>query len=154
MVISRGKHLTALVLCLAVLVGACSGGGETEDRSQTSLDDAVEQLEQMGTLRYLIAAPSSGECKVLANRDDESLLPLASVFKMYVLGALVDAVRSGEISWDDPVQIRHEFDSLGVLFGEVVLEDAGGGCPSERSVGSVVIVEVDEPVVGGSALGF
>ena len=44
--------------------------------------------------------------------------------------------------------------SLGVLFGEVVLEDAGGGCPSERSVGSVVIVEVDEPVVGGSALGF
>ena len=43
---------------------------------------------------------------------------------------------------------------LGVLFGEVVLEDAGGGCPSERSVGSVVIVEVDEPVVGGSALGF
>ena len=44
--------------------------------------------------------------------------------------------------------------TLGVLFGEVVLEDAGGGCPSERSVGSVVIVEVDEPVVGGSALGF
>ena len=43
---------------------------------------------------------------------------------------------------------------LVVLFGEVVLEDAGGGCPSERSVGSVVIVEVDEPVVGGSALGF
>ena len=43
---------------------------------------------------------------------------------------------------------------LAVLFGEVVLEDAGGGCPSERSVGSVVIVEVDEPVVGGSALGF
>ena len=36
---------------------------------------------------------------------------------------------------------------LVVLFGEVVLEDAGGGCPAERSVGSVVIVEVDEPVV-------
>ena len=34
-----------------------------------------------------------------------------------------------------------------MLFGEVVLEDAGGGCPAERSVGSVVIVEVDEPVV-------
>jgi len=104
--------LTALVLCLAVLVGACSGG-ETEDPSQTTFDDAVERLGQMGTLRYLIATPSSGECKVLANRDDESLLPLASVFKMYVLGALVDAVRSGEISWDDPVQIRDELASLG-----------------------------------------
>ena len=39
------------------------------------------------------------------------------------------------------------FGPLVVLFGEVVLEDAGGGCPAERSVGSVVIVEVDEPVV-------
>ena len=85
--IIRGKHLTGLVLCLAVLVGACSGG-EAEDRSKTRFDDAVERLGQMGTLRYLIAAPSSGECKVLASRDDESLLPLASVFKLYVLGAL------------------------------------------------------------------
>ena len=42
--------------------------------------------------------------------------------------------------------------SLGVLFGEVVLEDVGWGGPSERSVGSVVIVEVDEPVVGPGAL--
>ncbi len=92
-----------------MLVGACSGR-ETEDRSQTRFDDAVERLGQMGTLRYLIAAPSSGECKALANRDDESLLPLASVFKLYVLGALVDAIRSGEISWDDPVEIRDEFD--------------------------------------------
>ena len=39
-----------------------------------------------------------------------------------------------------------------MLFGEVVLEDAVGGCPSGRSVVSVVIVEVDEPVVGVGAL--
>ncbi len=42
--------------------------------------------------------------------------------------------------------------SLVVLFGEVVLEDAGWGCPSERSVVSVVIVEVDESVVCDLAL--
>ena len=119
--ISRGRYLTALVLCLALFVGACSGG-ETED----SFDDAVERLGEMGTLRYLIAAPSSGECKVLANRDDESLLPLASVFKVYVLGALVDAVRSGEISWDDPIQIRDEFDSLG---GTTASEEPGTEFP-------------------------
>jgi hypothetical protein len=41
-----------------------------------------------------------------------------------------------------------------VLFGEVVLDDADGGGPSERSVGSVVIVEVDEPEIGVSALGL
>lgn len=43
---------------------------------------------------------------------------------------------------------------LVVLFGEVLLDDAGGGCPSERSVGSVVIVEVDESDIRLGASGF
>jgi len=108
-VLARDKRLTAVVLSLALLAASCSSAG-TADRG---FDDAVEELEQMGTLRYLIATPSNGECNVLASRDDESLLPLASVFKLYVLGALVQAVDGGEITWDDPVQIRDEFDSLG-----------------------------------------
>ncbi len=41
---------------------------------------------------------------------------------------------------------------LGVLFGDVVLEDADGGGPCERSVGSVMIVEVDESFIGACAL--
>ena len=40
---------------------------------------------------------------------------------------------------------------LGVHRGEVVLEDAGWGCPAECSVGSVVIVEMHEPGVGARA---
>ena len=46
------------------------------------------------------------------------------------------------------------FDLLGVYRGEVVLEDAGWGCPAECSVGSVVIVEMHEPGVGAGPLGF
>ena len=42
--------------------------------------------------------------------------------------------------------------SLDVLFGDVVLEDADGGGPCERSVGSVMIVEVDESFIGACAL--
>ncbi len=45
-------------------------------------------------------------------------------------------------------------DRLDVHRGGVVPDDVGGCCPVERSVGSVVIVEVDEPVVGAGALGF
>ena len=41
-----------------------------------------------------------------------------------------------------------------MVYGEVVLEDADGGGPFERSVGSVVIVEVDEPGVAAGALVF
>ena len=43
---------------------------------------------------------------------------------------------------------------LDVHRGEVVLEDAGWGCPAECSVGSVVIVEMHEPGVGAGPLGF
>lgn len=49
---------------------------------------------------------------MLASQDDETLLPLASVFKLYVLGALVEAVSAGRITWDDPVTIRDGLDSL------------------------------------------
>lgn len=47
----------------------------------------------------------------------------------------------------------HVFD-LAVLRGEVVPDDADGGGPAERSVGSVVIVEVDELEVADVTLGL
>ena len=102
--VGRGKRFVAVVTCLIVAATACGGdaGG-----------DPVERLEEMGTLRYLIAAPSNGDCEVLVSQDDETLMPLASVFKLYVLGALVEAVNAGGITWDDPVTIRDELDSLG-----------------------------------------
>ena len=49
---------------------------------------------------------------------------------------------------------RTELVLLDVHRGEVVLEDAGWGCPAECSVGSVVIVEMHEPGVGAGPLGF
>jgi hypothetical protein len=115
---NRGKFPAVVVLCVAVLIGACSSdiGGR----------EAAERLQDMGTLSYLIATPSAGECEVLASRDDETLVALASVFKLYVLGALVDAVRAGRLSWDDPIQIREEFDSLG---GTTSKEEPGTELP-------------------------
>lgn len=80
----------------------------------------------MGTLRYLLATPSDGGCEALASQDDETLLPQASVFKLYVLGALVEAVGDNRITWDDPVTIRDEFDSLG---GPTAGEEPGTTLP-------------------------
>ncbi len=136
---ARQRRLTTVELCLAVVVTSCSSEGTAEGSQALSnstptvppepepepavivesnattarFDNAVDVPNEMGTLRYLIATPSNGECQALANLADESLLPLASVFKLYVLGALVHAADNGEIGWDDPVQIRDELDSLG-----------------------------------------
>ena len=53
-----------------------------------------------------------------------------------------------------PIVVVSILGGLGVYRGEVVLEDAGWGCPAECSVGSVVIVEMHEPGVGAGPLGF
>jgi len=115
--VGQGKRFVGVVLCLAALVAAC--GGEADG-------DPVERLEEMGTLRYLIAAPTDGG-QVLASQDDETLMPLASVFKLYVLGALVEAVDAGGITWDDPVRIRDELVSLGE--GPMAEEEPGSMLP-------------------------
>ena len=54
----------------------------------------------------------------------------------------------------DRLRVVVDEGDLGVHRGEVVLEDAGWGCPAECSVGSVVIVEMHEPGVGAGPLGF
>lgn len=74
--------------------------------------DAVAQLEELGTLRFLIAAPDNAQCNVLANKADSEYAPIGSMFKLYVLGALVEAIRAGDIAWDDAVVVRDELDSL------------------------------------------
>lgn len=48
------------------------------------------------------------------------------MFKLYVLGALVEAVSTGRITWDDPVTIRGALDSLG---GPTAQEEPGPRLP-------------------------
>jgi len=55
-------------------------------------------------------------------------LAIGSTFKLWVLGALAEQVRDGEVSWDDPLPIQEELKSL--PSGEYQDLDAG----TERSV--------------------
>ena len=45
------------------------------------------------------------------------------MFKLYVLGAVAEMIDSGDVGWDDPVEIRDELDSL--PGGETQNEPAG-----------------------------
>ncbi len=128
---TRGKLALVVVLSFAVLTGAC--GSDIGGR------EALERLGEMGAVSYLIAAPQAGECEALASQNDEALVVVGSVFKLYVLGALVDAERAGQVSWDDPVEIRDEFNSLG---GSTSREVSGTELPV-RELANRMISESD-----------
>ncbi len=62
---------------------------------------------------YLVAdVTDDGTCLPVVALDADRPAPLGSVFKLYVLGAVARAVADGELTWDQPVTIRDELDSL------------------------------------------
>ncbi len=73
---------------------------------------AIERLQGLGRLRLLVADVSDGSCVPLLDEAADEVMPLGSVFKLYVLGAVVRSIQSGSITWDTPVVIDDALDSL------------------------------------------
>lgn len=90
------------------------------DDPPESLEEAASRLAEQGTLRLLAAEVVDGVCVPVVGVAPEEPAPLGSMFKLYVLGALAQAVASGEVSWDDPVTVRDELKSppSGILQNE------------------------------------
>lgn len=76
-----------------------------------SFEEALEQLDEFETSTLLVAEVSDGECSSITERNVDEVQPLGSIFKLYVLGALLDAIDAGSVTWDQPVIIRDELDS-------------------------------------------
>ncbi|AYY13440.1 serine hydrolase [Actinobacteria bacterium YIM 96077] len=81
-------------------------------------------LTETGAQVSVYAAHHDGDSweAVHQNAGDE-ILPLGSVFKLYVLGAVQRAVLDGEISWEDQVTVTDEVRSL--PSGELQEADTG-----------------------------
>ncbi len=79
-----------------------------------SLDQVAEQVDEFGSTSAFLAAEvdEGGVCRPITALRERSAMPLGSVFKLYVVGAVATAVDEGSLSWDDPVVIRDELDSL------------------------------------------
>lgn len=76
------------------------------------IDDALDRFNAAGEFAYVAAQVSADTtCRTISEKDSDRVMPLGSVFKLLVLGAVVDAVDAGTISWDQPVTIRDELDS-------------------------------------------
>ncbi len=81
-----------------------------EDAPET-IDEGLQRLGEIGTLRALTAEIVDGSCAPITGHDEDEPAPIGSIFKLYVLAALGDAIESGEVSWSDEMVIRDELKS-------------------------------------------
>jgi beta-lactamase class A len=56
---------------------------------------------------------SDGQCNRLAGTNTDLSLPLASIFKLYVLYAVSDAIKAGTVSWDDQLTVTEKGKAVG-----------------------------------------
>lgn len=79
-----------------------------------SWDDVDTALSKIGgKYSYRVSKVNDGRCEQLAGSNTDESLPLASIFKMYVLYAVADAVRAGTLSWDEELTITTEAKAVG-----------------------------------------
>jgi beta-lactamase class A len=62
---------------------------------------------------YQVSKVTDGKCSTLAGTNTDLSLPLASIFKLYVLLAVADAVKAGTVSWTDELSITEEAKAVG-----------------------------------------
>jgi beta-lactamase class A len=96
-----------------------------------SLDELRDRVPSLApSAGLLVAEVVDGSCRPLAEVDAGERVPIGSIFKLYVLGAVGQAVIDGTLSWDQPVTIRDELDSL--PSGSTQDEPAGSTLPLEE----------------------
>lgn len=86
----------------------------TETPPIRSWSDVDAVLARTGArYSYQAAKIERGACRPVAGTNTSEALPLASIFKLYVLLAVANAVKSGTVSWDDPLTITARAKAVG-----------------------------------------
>lgn len=73
----------------------------------SSFDDLDAALSKVApNYSYSASRLNGGDCESIYSVNADSVLPLGSVFKLYVLGALTDEIDAGNIRWEDQLTVR------------------------------------------------
>lgn len=94
----------------------------TPAASWDELEENVEGLDAPTSLQVTeVSGGEVGETVFTAGGDGPQ--PLGSIFKLYVLGAVVTALEDGRLAWDDQLEITDDLKSL--PSGELQDEESG-----------------------------
>ncbi len=89
-----------------------AGATELEDPPQTWEELSIQLGDLAAGVGVLAAEVADGACVPIHETNADTSFALGSAFKLYVLGALAEAIASGEAGWDDPLAIRDDLKSL------------------------------------------
>lgn len=101
------------------------GGSVQYARDQNlTMEQAVTDYMALGADNSLLVArmSSDGQCETIVGRDEDTPRALASVFKIWVLGAVAKAVNEGAISMDQAIALDP---NLFAQSGAINIEPAG-----------------------------
>lgn len=113
---------------------------ETHAPSITSWHDVDAVLSKTGArYSYQVAKVDNGNCNPVAGTNTSEPLPLASIFKLYVLHALAGAVRNGTASWGDLMPVTEKSKAV----GSSGLELAPGALVSVQTAAEKMIATSD-----------
>ncbi|QSB03898.1 serine hydrolase [Natronoglycomyces albus] len=79
------------------------------DEVDARLDSIAADSENVG---FLAADIDEGECQAVHESSAAIMQPVGSVFKIFVLHAVEQAVAAGDITWDDHIEITEDIRSL------------------------------------------
>jgi beta-lactamase class A len=87
---------------------------DTQAPSINSWHDVDAVLSKTGArYSYQVAKVENARCDPVAGTNTDESLPLASIFKLYVLHALAGAVKNGTVSWDDQLTVTDKSKAVG-----------------------------------------
>lgn len=89
---------------------------------------------------YQVSRIDDGQCVRVAGTNTSESLPLASIFKLYVLYAVSDAIKAGTLTWDDQLTVTE----AGKAVGSSAMDDlAPGTTVSVRTAAQEMIAASD-----------
>ena len=106
------RRVTVVLMAMALAVAACGGDDDADDAERPEASAAWRALDV--DLRALAERSSilvaevhdNGSLDAIHERGADEVAPLGSIFKLYVLGALVESIDAGEHAWDEVLTVE------------------------------------------------
>lgn len=139
-----GRGLLALVVGGGLALTACSAPA-AEPRATPAPDGWAEIDAALAALApdvgFLAAAIApDGTCEPVHAIEPSAPRPMASQFKLFVLGALADRIAAGSVSWDRALTVDEATKSVGNGPGSLQLTEAGTAVSVEEAATKMISI--------------